>query len=124
MAPEVVCPSISGERRVSLKASSLGCIFDVFVHFSKLHLSFNYREDFIQGFEVPVLVLFCSSVAGPHNENVFSRCKSKLIVICNDKQAYKIAEQSDKGAKAIEILGKLTLNDTTVIVVILTTIWQ
>jgi hypothetical protein len=105
MPPEVICPSISGERRAPLKASSLDYIFDVFVHLSKLHLSINYREDFIQGFEVPVLVLFCSSVTGPHNENVFSRCKSKLIVICNDQQAYKIAEQSDQGAKAIEILG-------------------
>jgi hypothetical protein len=64
------------------------------------------RDDFIQGCEVPVLVLFCSSVTGPHNENVFSRCRTKLIVICNEEQANTIAAKSEQGARAIDVYGK------------------
>ena len=67
---------------------------------------FTFRNDFIQGFEVPVLVLFCSSLSGPHNENVFSRCMSKLIVICPEVQANSIVESSNHGAKSISIYGK------------------
>jgi hypothetical protein len=65
-----------------------------------------FRDDFIQGFEVPILVLFCSTMTGPHNENVFSRCKSKLIVICNEEQANTIAAQSEQGARAIDVYGE------------------
>jgi hypothetical protein len=44
-------------------------------------------------------------MTGPHNENVFSRCKSKLIVICNEEQANTIAAQSEQGARAIDVYG-------------------
>ncbi len=74
-------------------------------NYSTLSHNFDYRDNFIQGFEVPILVLFCSSVTGPHNENVFSRCKSKLIVICNEEQANIIAAQSEQGARAIDVYG-------------------
>jgi hypothetical protein len=74
-------------------------------NYRTLSHTIDYREDFIQGFEVPILVLFCSSVTGPHNESVFSRCKSKLIVICNEEQANTIVAQSEQGARAIDVYG-------------------
>ncbi len=45
-------------------------------------------------------------MTGPHNDNVFSRCKSKLIVICNEEQANTIAAQSEQGARAIDVYGE------------------
>jgi hypothetical protein len=60
----------------------------------------------MQGFEVPTLVLFCKAVTASHNENVFSRCSSKLIVICNEDQAHKIVDQSEQVARAIDVYGE------------------
>jgi hypothetical protein len=36
-----------------------------------------------------MLVLFASFIEGPHNTNVFSRCKSSLIVVCNEEHVDK-----------------------------------
>ncbi len=72
-----------------------------------------YRDDYIKGSEVPILVLFCSSVSGPHNENVFSRCKSKLIVISNEDQAHKIVPSKECDfARIIPVYGKFYIQAT------------
>ena len=42
-----------------------------------------FRDHYIQGFEVPLLVLFTTNLEGDHNERVISRCMSKLIVVCS-----------------------------------------
>ncbi len=56
-------------------------------------------------------MLFCPSVSGPHNENVFSRCKSKLIVISNEDQAYKIVPSDDcDSGIIIPVYGKFSIN--------------
>jgi hypothetical protein len=58
-------------------------------------------------------VLFCSSVSGPHNDNVFSRCKSKLIVISNEDQAHKIVPSEDCNfARIIPVYGKFYIQTT------------
>ncbi len=44
----------------------------------------------IRGSEVPMLVIFTTFMTGPQNEDVFSRCTSSLIVICNAEAADKI----------------------------------
>jgi hypothetical protein len=66
-----------------------------------------FRDDFIRGFEASIVVMFCSFVEGPHNENVFSRCKSKLIVICNEEHALKIIPSNADCdfAKTISVYG-------------------
>jgi hypothetical protein len=69
----------------------------------------HYRDDFIQGYEVPVLVLFCSPLTAAHNDNVFSRCQSQLIVICDGEQAKEIVKHSKKGAIAVDVYGELNL---------------
>ncbi len=51
---------------------------------------FFHRNDRIRGTEVPMLVIFTTFLTGPHNEDVFSRCTSSLIVVCNDEAADKI----------------------------------
>jgi hypothetical protein len=47
-------------------------------------------------------------VEGPHNENVFSRAKSKVIVICNEEHALKIIPSNSDCdfAMTIPVYGK------------------
>ncbi len=52
--------------------------------------SYFSSNDIIRGSEVPMLVIFTTFMTGPHNEDVFSRCTSSLIVVCNEEAAYKI----------------------------------
>ena len=57
------------------------------LHFVKDYILvclFLFRDHYIQGFEVPLLVLFTTNFEGDHNERVISRCMSKLIVVCNN----------------------------------------
>jgi hypothetical protein len=62
----------------------------------------------MRGVEVPMVVVFTNFIAGQHNDNVFSRCSSSLIVVCNKESAdmiYPDAEQHSFVFK-IEIEGK------------------
>ncbi len=48
------------------------------------------RDDILQGSEVQVLVLFTQFISGLHNNKIFSRCISNLIVVSNEEQAQKL----------------------------------
>jgi hypothetical protein len=56
----------------------------------------SFREDFIQGFEASIVVLFCQFVQGLHNKSVLSRCKSKAIVICLEEHVHTIIPSNSK----------------------------
>ncbi len=73
------------------------------------HLSIS--DSFIRGFEVPLLAIFSSFIEGSLNEMFFSRCISKLIVICNEQHADKIVPSniSCHFAQKIEVYGLLYL---------------
>ncbi len=47
----------------------------------------------MKGSEFPMVVIFTTFIEGPHNENIFSRCKSSLIVVCNEEHAKKIVPE-------------------------------
>jgi len=42
-----------------------------------------------------MLVIFTTFMTGSYNEDVFSRCTSSLIVVCNKDAADKIVPESD-----------------------------
>lgn len=67
----------------------------------------------IQGFEVPMLVFFTTSLKGSHNDEVMSRCKSKLILICKEDDADRFVSKgsySNNHAKRINVEGKLNMS--------------
>jgi hypothetical protein len=43
-----------------------------------------YRDHLLQGFEISALVFFGNNIDGNHNNKVFSRCISNLILIVNE----------------------------------------
>jgi hypothetical protein len=45
------------------------------------------RDCLLQGFEVSALVFFCNIIDGFHNNKVFSRCISNLILVINEDVA-------------------------------------
>ena len=49
-----------------------------------------YRHALLRGFEIPILVLFLSSLEGETNDLFFSRCKSRLIIVCKEEDAEKL----------------------------------
>jgi|LakMenEpi03Aug12_release.lakeMendotaPanAssembly.Ray.scaffolds.fasta_scaffold1213001_1 hypothetical protein len=51
------------------------------------------RNDLIRGTEVTMLVIFTIHLIGPQNDDVFSRCTSSLIVVCNAEAADKIVPE-------------------------------
>jgi hypothetical protein len=57
----------------------------------------------IRGSEVPMLVIFTTFMTGPQNEDVFSRCTSSLIVICNAEAADKIVPSNAETEFAYKI---------------------
>jgi hypothetical protein len=63
----------------------------------------------MRGVEVPMVVVFTNFIAGQHNDNVFSRCSSSLIVVCNKESADMIYPDSEQYSFAfkIEIEGKI-----------------
>ncbi len=67
-----------------------------------------FRNSFIRGFEVPTLVYFCSFVDGTNNDHIFSRCMSKLIIVCNEEHADKLVPSNTESdyAKKIPVYGK------------------
>ncbi len=72
-------------------------------------IKFFFRNSFIRGYEVPTLVYFCSLLDGTNNDHIFSRCMSKLIIICNEEHADKIVPSNSEldFAKNILVYGKL-----------------
>ncbi len=58
-----------------------------------------------------MVVVFTNFIAGQHNDNVFSRCSSSLIVVCNKESADMIFPDSEQYSFAfkIEIEGKIIL---------------
>ena len=80
--------------------------YDVWTKFSFCHS----RHQYIQGFEVPLLVLFTTHLEGSHNERVISRCKSKLVVICDGKSVerfYAPGHYSNSYSMKIEVSGSI-----------------
>jgi hypothetical protein len=53
-----------------------------------------YRDCLLQGFEIPALVFFGNNMDGNHNNRVFSRCISNLILVINEDVAKSL--QLDK----------------------------
>ena len=49
-----------------------------------------YRHALLRGFEIPILVLFLNSLEGETNDLFFSRCKSRLIIVCKEEDAEKL----------------------------------
>jgi hypothetical protein len=43
-----------------------------------------YRDHLLQGFEISVLVFFAIDIKGMHNNRVFSRCISNLILVIRE----------------------------------------
>jgi hypothetical protein len=58
-----------------------------------------------------MVVVFTNSITGLHNDNVFSRCTSSLIVVCNKQLADRIYPDSEQNSFAIKIHieGKQTI---------------
>jgi hypothetical protein len=48
---------------------------------------FVNRDQLLQGFEISALVFFGNNIDGNHNNKVFSRCISNLILIVNEDVA-------------------------------------
>ena len=82
--------------------------FAVFLMFTQISSFLNFSDSFIRGFEVPILVVFTQFMEGQLNDQFFSRCKSKLIIICNEEHAEKIVPISSACgfAKKIDVYGK------------------
>jgi hypothetical protein len=60
-----------------------------------------FRIDFIRGSEIPVLVHITDSMTGTHSEAIYSRCKSKLIIVCNEDAVKSLRSNAQK----IEVFG-------------------
>ena len=56
----------------------------------KINYLYFYRHSLLRGFEIPILVLFLSSLEGETNDLFFSRCKSRLIIVCKEEDAEKL----------------------------------
>ena len=71
------------------------------------NLTYFLSDSYMRGCEVPVLVVFTTFIEGPLNDHIFSRCKSKLIVICNKDHAEKIATSIEgrSSARIIPVYG-------------------
>ncbi len=57
----------------------------------------------MRGAEAPMVVVFTNFIDGHHNDNVFSRCTSSLIIVCNKESVDMIYPDSDKYAFAFKI---------------------
>jgi hypothetical protein len=76
--------------------------------YSYLKFNFITRIELIRGTEVPVMVIFTTAMEGHHNEELFSRCTSSLIVVCNAEDAVKFVGPNEKCecAYTIPVHGK------------------
>ncbi len=64
----------------------------------------NFRSGWLRGFEIPVLVVFGSSLAGSINDNVISRCISNLIMVFKEEHVRNLRDSHFYMKK--EISGK------------------
>jgi len=62
-------------------------------------------ESFIQGAEIPAVVLFANSIDGTHNNKLFSRCISNLILVFKEDQAISMKLNSNM-AHTIPVYGE------------------
>jgi hypothetical protein len=49
-----------------------------------------YRDHLLQGFETSVLVFFAIDINGMHNNKVFSRCNSNLVLVVREDVARSV----------------------------------
>ena len=76
-----------------------------------LTLFFSLRHALLRGFEIPILVLFLSSLEGETNDLFFSRCKSRLILVCKKEDADKLdpPDVHCDFAHQVPIFGKILI---------------
>jgi len=60
----------------------------------------------LQGFEVPALVLIANYIDGLHNNKLFSRCISNLILVFNEELAHSLTLDINM-AQIIDVYGEL-----------------
>jgi hypothetical protein len=73
--------------------------------FTKFVFLFS-SDDLLQGFEISVLVFFGYNIDGIHNNKVFSRCISNLILVINEDVA-KSLQLDETLSLIIPIYGML-----------------
>jgi hypothetical protein len=66
----------------------------------------SYRDDLLQGFETSALVFFAVDINGMHNNRVFSRCISNLILVVKEDVA-KLLHLDENLSLIIPIYGTL-----------------
>jgi hypothetical protein len=66
----------------------------------------GYRDYLLQGFETSALVFFAIDINGMHNNRVFSRCISNLILVVREDVA-KSLQLDDTLSLSIPIYGML-----------------
>ena len=72
-------------------------------------LLYHSSDEYIKGFEVPLLVLFTTNLEGSHNERVISRCMSELVVVCGTDSVERFfarGQYSNHYSMKIDISGK------------------
>ena len=76
-----------------------------------LTLFCSLRHALLRGFEIPILVLFLSSLEGETNDLFFSRCKSRLIIVCKKEDADKLDPPSENCdfTHQVPIFGKILI---------------
>ena len=74
--------------------------------FFRKYLCFSsiYSDNMLQGFEISALVFFGYNLVGNHNNKVFSRCISNLILVINEDVA-KSLQLDEKLSLLIPIYG-------------------
>jgi hypothetical protein len=69
-------------------ANNLFIYFIITIIVRSPHQNFvTYRDHLLQGFEISSLVFFGNTIDGMHNNKVFSRCISNLILVINETVA-------------------------------------
>jgi hypothetical protein len=65
-----------------------------------------FSDKILVGFEVPALVFFGYNIDGLHNNKVFSRCISNLILVVNE-DVQKLLQLDENFSLIIPIYGLL-----------------
>jgi hypothetical protein len=69
-----------------------------------------FSERILRGSEFPVMVHFSADINGQHVEEIYSRCKSRLFVICHTRNVDKIFPTEKKKAHATNFLQITNIN--------------
>jgi hypothetical protein len=72
-----------------------------------IYFVFYYSDHLLQGFEISALVFFGNDIIGIHNNRVFSRCISNLILVINEEVA-KSLQLDENLSLLVPIYGLLT----------------